>query len=69
MVGLRELWNDAVPDAGALADDLLGRYAGMSRHVYRDRYVVSPRPSCDRGVVAAGDLILVGSDHSLTALR
>ena len=41
VAGLRELWNDVVPDAGALADDLVGRYAGKDRHAYRDRYVVT----------------------------
>jgi predicted metal-dependent HD superfamily phosphohydrolase/outer membrane protein assembly factor BamB len=41
VAGLRELWNDVVPDAGTLADDLVGRYAGKDRHAYRDRYVVT----------------------------
>lgn len=39
MAGLRELWTDVIPDAGELADDLVGRYAGKSRYVYRDRYL------------------------------
>ncbi|MEV5967776.1 PQQ-binding-like beta-propeller repeat protein [Kribbella sp. NPDC051952] len=39
MAGLRELWRDVVPDAGALADELVARYTQKGRNAYRDRYV------------------------------
>ncbi|MGW6281103.1 outer membrane protein assembly factor BamB family protein [Kribbella sp. NPDC055071] len=39
MAGLRERWNDVLPDAGPLADDLASRYTGPSRNAYRDLYL------------------------------
>ncbi|RZT20671.1 putative metal-dependent HD superfamily phosphohydrolase [Kribbella sp. VKM Ac-2569] len=34
------MWDDVVPGAGALADELAGRYAEKRRVAYRDRYLV-----------------------------
>lgn len=36
---MRERWNDVVPNAGALADELVARYTEKERNTYRDRYV------------------------------
>ncbi|WP_350280843.1 PQQ-binding-like beta-propeller repeat protein [Kribbella sp. HUAS MG21] len=47
MVGLRELWNDAIPDAGALADELVRRYGGMRRVAYRERYLIGVLQALD----------------------
>jgi predicted metal-dependent HD superfamily phosphohydrolase/outer membrane protein assembly factor BamB len=37
--GLRELWRDTIPDAGALADELVTRYGARRRTAYRERYL------------------------------
>ncbi|MEV6284597.1 PQQ-binding-like beta-propeller repeat protein [Kribbella sp. NPDC051770] len=39
MTGLRERWNDLIPGAAALADDLTARYRADDRRAYRDQYL------------------------------
>ncbi|TDW17209.1 outer membrane protein assembly factor BamB family protein [Kribbella kalugense] len=46
MAGLRELWDDVVPDAGELADELVRRYGGK-RVAYRDRYLIGVLTALD----------------------
>ncbi|MBB5839274.1 putative metal-dependent HD superfamily phosphohydrolase/outer membrane protein assembly factor BamB [Kribbella italica] len=39
MTGLRERWNDLIPGAAVLADDLAARYRADDRRAYRDQYL------------------------------
>jgi predicted metal-dependent HD superfamily phosphohydrolase/outer membrane protein assembly factor BamB len=39
VTGLRERWNDLIPGAAELADDLAARYRAPDRKAYRDQYL------------------------------
>ncbi|GAB2560157.1 hypothetical protein GCM10027269_12540 [Kribbella endophytica] len=39
VTGLRERWNDLIPGAAELADDLAARYRADERRAYRDQYL------------------------------
>ncbi len=39
VTGLRERWNDLIPGAAELADDLVERYRATDRKAYRDQYL------------------------------
>ncbi|WP_432943438.1 PQQ-binding-like beta-propeller repeat protein [Kribbella sp. CA-253562] len=39
VTGLRERWNDLLPGAAALADDLVARYRADDRRAYREQYL------------------------------
>lgn len=54
-MSLRERWQDLVPDADELADDLAGRYTDKGRRAYRDRYL-------ETALDAADDLIQLATD-------
>ena len=38
-MALRERWNDLIPEAAALADELARRYTASDRRAYRDQYL------------------------------
>jgi predicted metal-dependent HD superfamily phosphohydrolase/outer membrane protein assembly factor BamB len=39
VVALRERWNDPIPSAAPLSDDLVARYVDRNRRAYRDQYL------------------------------
>ncbi|HEY3558027.1 MAG TPA: Pyrrolo-quinoline quinone, partial [Kribbella sp.] len=58
MAGLRELWAEAIPDAGDLADDLVRRYGGK-RTAYRDKYLIAVLTALDALEQLATDPVAV----------